>query len=602
MANKLIDPEEVLNVARRQKNKKKGAAQLMLTLLNLNKVNQIYEENANKQGIEFISALLDAFGVNYEFSEDELNRIPRKGSFIVVANHPLGGVDSLLLLKLLLKVRSDFKFTGNILLDNAEPLSDYIISNPWGFRERSAGFMSSTKRALTHLSEGGCLGLFPSGEVSGFNYYMNEITDKPWRMQVLKFIRKAAVPVVPVFFQGTNSPLFYFLEFIHPSLRKFRLHSEVLNKKSKTIKIRIGNPMPLKDLIEFSDILRFGRYLRAKTYALGTSLEVKRFFDGRQDRLPEIEPVAPAADEISVKAEMSRLLADYLLLKSGDFSLVCAPSHAMPVMMNEIGRLREQTFRAVGEGTNQSLDLDEYDLYYHQLFIWDDVNQKIVGAYRIGKGKEIIGNYGIGGFYIQSLFRIDAKFSSVLSESIELGRSFIVEEYQRQPLPLFLLWKGILYFLLKNPEYRYLIGPVSISNKFSEFSKNAIVEFIKRYYFHHEFAKMVHPRCEFNFTGGSVDTDILLEKTNDLTKLDRLIEDIDPENNRLPVLLKKYLKLNGKIIAFNVDPLFNNCLDGLLLLDLFDVPVDTISSLSKELNDESIMTRFYGYGENPLRG
>jgi len=295
-------------------------------------------------------------------------------------------------------------------------------------------------------------------------------------------------------------------------------------------------------------------------------------------------------------AEMDTLISEYLLLKSGDFSLICAPSGEMPVMMNEIGRLREITFRSVGEGTNQSIDIDEYDLYYNQLFIWDDVKQRIVGAYRIGKGKEIIENYGIGGFYISSLFQINPEFASVLNESVELGRSFVVEEYQRQPLPLFLLWKGILFFLLKNPEYHYLIGPVSISNRFSDFSKNAIVEYIKRNHFHTEFAQMVSPRMAYVYNGSQVDTDILLEKANDLNKLDKLIEEIETTNDRLPVLLKKYLKLNGKIVGFNVDPLFNNCLDGLLVLDLFDVPVDTISSLSKELNDESLMTRFYGYG------
>lgn len=598
-----IDPEDVINAARERRLKEKNAVPLLMTLLNVNKINKIYEENSHKEGVEFVDALLDAFEINFDFNSEQLSRIPKKGPFIVVANHPFGGVDSLLLLHLILKVRPDFKITENALFENAEPLRKHSISNPWNFNERATDYMRATKAVFHHLEAGGGLALFPAGEVSGFNYYSNEITDKTWKNQILKFIQRAEVPVVPIYFQGTNSRLYYLLDFIHPQLRKFRLPSEILNKKNKKIGVRIGNAMSAKDLVEFSDVSRLGRYLRAKTYALGTSIEVKPFFDGRQDRQPEAEPIIAPADSNLVMAEMEHLLSEYLLLKSGDFSLVCAPSSEMPVMMNEIGRLREITFRSVGEGTNQSIDIDEYDLYYNQLFIWDDVKLKIVGAYRIGKGKEIIENYGIGGFYISSLFQIAPEFSTVLNEAVELGRSFVVEEYQRQPLPLFLLWKGILFFLLKNPEYHYLVGPVSISNKFSDFSKNAIVEYIKRNHFHDEFAKMVTPRMKYVYNGNSVDTNILLEKANDLNKLDRLIEEIESTNDRLPVLLKKYLKLNGKIVAFNVDPLFNNCLDGLLVLDLFDVPVETISSLSKELNDESIMSRFYGYsgtGEIPV--
>jgi len=237
-------------------------------------------------------------------------------------------------------------------------------------------------------------------------------------------------------------------------------------------------------------------------------------------------------------------------------------------------------------------DVDEYDLYYHQLFIWDEKNKKIVGAYRIGMGKEIIDEYGIKGFYSHSLFRISSSFVPVLQRSMELGRSFIVKEYQRKPMPLFLLWKGILYALLKNPDYKYLIGPVSITNKFSNLSKSLIIEFIKKNYYRHDFAKYIKPRKKFNAQIKQVDARILLEEANDIKKLDKTLKDIEPEDFGMPVLLKKYLGLNGKIIGFNRDPKFNNCLDGLLILDLYDVPLQTVSDFSKEINDDSIMERF----------
>jgi putative hemolysin len=596
--NMFINTEDIIKAAKNKRIVGEGAARILMMLLKVNKINSVYLENKDKQGVNFTSSMLNAFEINYELSDEDIDRIPKKGPCIVVSNHPFGSVDGMMLIDIIGKVRPDFKLAGSLFLDKAEPLKNHILKSPLLDIKTERENQEGVKLAAEHLQNGGCLAIFPAGEVSGYNYYANDITDKPWRSSLLKFIYKASVPIVPLYFRGANSKLFYLLEFIHPALRKYKFPSELLNKKNQLIKIKIGNPITVKDQKDFSDYSLFGRYLRAKTYALSTSLEVKPFFNKRSDRAPKAEPiVAPIAHDI-VKKEVESLLVDYSLFKSSDFILVCAPSTKMPNLLNEIGRLREETFRKVGEGTNHSIDLDEYDLYYHHLFIWDTVNEKIVGAYRLGKGKEILDNYGMGGFYVQSLFRIDPKFSNVLGESIELGRSFIVEEYQRQPMPLFLLWKGILYFLLKNPEYRYLIGPVSISNKFSEFSKNAIIEHIKKYHYNEAFAAMIHPRCKFQVPSSTIDTEILLENTKDLAKLDRLIADVEVASERLPVLLKKYLKLNGKIIGFNVDPLFNNCLDGLLILDLFDVPVDTISALSKEFNDNSIMNRFYGYNEN----
>jgi putative hemolysin len=260
--------------------------------------------------------------------------------------------------------------------------------------------------------------------------------------------------------------------------------------------------------------------------------------------------------------------------------------------------LREITFREVGEGTNRSIDIDEFDLYYHQMFIWDEEAERIVGAYRIGKGKDILEQYGKRGFYLQSLFKISDDFKPVLNESLELGRSFVIREYQRKPMPLFLLWKGILYFLLKNPEYRYLIGPVSISNNYSKISKDLIIRFILQNHLNWKMAQFVKPRNSYKFKSDNPDFNILMENMErDINRLDKAIGDLDELNSGLPVLLKKYIKLNAKIIAFNVDPKFNNCLDGLIMLDVNDVPKSTIESLSKEANDGSILERFYTHRE-----
>jgi putative hemolysin len=494
---------------------------------------------------------------------------------------------------MILPVRPDYKVVPNFLLKRIEPLGKYIFSeNPFESRPAKRYARPSVEEILDHIKNGSPAGIFPAGEVSGYDQATNKITDHKWQYDVLRLIRSSRVPVIPIYFQGSNSKFFHFLGRIHPRLQTVKLPTEVFSKKKRIIRIRIGSPIPVKEQDEFKDIARFGRYIRAKTYALGTAIEVKKFFKHGKKRLRKEKKIIDPVLLEKIEAEISRILPEYSLFKNKNYNLVCVPSFEIPNIMNEIGRLREKTFRLLGEGTNQPLDIDEYDLYYYQLFIWDEDERRIAGAYRVGKGNDIMQQYGIRGFYIQSLFRINRRFYPILSQSLELGRSFIIPDYQKKPLPLFLLWKGILYFLLKNPEYRYLVGPVSISNRFSTFSRGLIIKFIREHYYNKKFAKYIRPRKRFRVPSHQIDTDIIFQHSSDINKLDKFIKDIETEHFAMPVLLKKYLKQNGKIVGFNLDPKFNNALDGLLVLDLYDVPPETISSLSKEINDESILERF----------
>jgi len=592
---KLVDPKDLLK-ASESLNWFGGEsfAKLLMYILRLNKLNDLYSANCEKTGVEFINGLIDDLGIKFEFDEEELKRIPLDGSFISISNHPFGGIDGILLIKLLSDIRPDFKVMANFLLQKIEPLKDCFLGvNPFENRKGAASSMGGIKEGLRHMSEGAPLGIFPAGEVSAYQSQSNNITDKQWQPSILKFIKKAEVPVVPIYFQGNNSLIFYLMGMIHPALRTVKLPSELLNKKNKTIRIRIGNPISVKDQKGFSDINQYGRFLRAKTYMLGTAIEVKKFYENKPKlKKSKAADVIPAVETGLIKREIANL-SEHLLFKSKKFSVYCAPSDQMPSVLNEIGRLREITFREVGEGTNQSIDIDEYDLYYHQLFIWDEENEKIVGAYRVGKGKEILNKYGLKGFYLHSLFKMKKAFQPVMSESIELGRSFIVKEYQRKPMPLFLLWKGIMYFLLKNPDCRYLIGPVSISNEYSNISKDLIIKFIMQSYFDYDMGQFIKSRNKFKVKVKGHDMDILLEAAkSDINKLDKLIGDFEVSNDKLPVLLKKYISLNAKIIGFNIDPNFNDCLDGLIVVDLFDVPVNMIESLTKEINNEEVTSRF----------
>ncbi len=590
---KLIETEEFMKAARLNRFGGASAARVLMTVLRINKINKLYEDINHNRGMDFVDALIEKLQLEYEVSEDEVKKFPAEGPFIIVCNHPYGGIDGMLLVKILEHYRSDVKVMANFILNKMEPVSEYMLPvNPFERRKGARSSIVGIKMALEHVKGGGGLAIFPAGEVSSYNEDNYGISDREWQYPAMKMIKKARVPVVPVYFQGSNSRLFHILGLIHPTLRTVRLPAEVFNKKHKKIRIRVGNPVPVKEQDTFSDISTFGRYLRAKTYALGSVLEVTKFFRPRINRSAKVEPVAEPVQPGLILDEIEKIREDYSLFSSEQFDVFCTPSIEIPQIMNELGRLREITFRAVGEGTNRSMDVDEYDLYYNQLFVWDNKEHKIVGAYRVGKGQEILRRYGIKGFYLQSLFRMNRRFVPTLRKSLELGRSFIIQEYQRRPLPLFLLWKGILYFLLKHSEYRYLIGPVSISNNYSQFSRGLIMQYIREHNFDPKLARYVRPRIRYNVPGYNVDEAIILETADDLTKFDRFIKEVEPNDYTMPILLKRYLKLNGKIIGFNLDPKFNDALDGLLVLDLYDVPMETIASLSKEINDDSILERF----------
>jgi putative hemolysin len=275
-------------------------------------------------------------------------------------------------------------------------------------------------------------------------------------------------------------------------------------------------------------------------------------------------------------------IGDLKLNSQGEFDLFLATSHRIPAILREIGRLRELTFREVGEGTNKPVDLDEFDIYYDHLFLWDREQRRVAGAYRIGDGRRIMERYGKRGFYTYTLFKMDRAFDKVLRSSFELGRSFVAPDYQRNRLPLFMLWRGLLLHITSNPDHRYLIGPVSISSSYSRFSRSLIMEYVRRNHFDDDLAVHVRPRKRFRVKPDSADREALVEASRaDLKRMDKLIAEVDPHERAMPVLLKKYLLLNGRIVGFNRDPKFNDALDALLLLDLGRVPPRTIEDLRK---------------------
>ncbi len=583
---KIITTEEFAKATKLDKLKMPGLAAFLMELMKINQVNDLFAQAQPKQGIEFIDAILEGCGIKIEFDPRDLRNIPKTGGFIAIANHPYGGIEGMVLLKMLLTVRPDAKLMANFLLKKIPNLSDYFIAvNPFENIEHSSS-ISGLKNTLELLSQGTPIGIFPAGEVSTFKIETQQVTDRLWHPVVGKIIAKARVPVVPIYFHGNNGLLFNLLSIIHPALRTAKLPSELFNKQGDTIKLRIGKPINVADYPEYNNSTKLLNFLRARTYALGTGLEEeKKLFNPRNLFKIKKLPEAFAAEMPTnvLEKEVEPLRDTYRVWHEKNYEVFIVPTSVIPNIIREIGRLREITFREIGEGTNKAVDLDEYDIYYNHLFIWDTEAKLIVGAYRIGLGDEIFYSLGKNGFYVAELFKIKAQLIPVLKKSIELGRSFIRKEYQQKPLPLFLLWKGIFKFLIDNPRYRYLIGPVSISNSFSKFSKSLIVDYINRNHFDHEMAQYVKPRKKFKVDFSKIDTDVLMAGEDSFKNLDDLISEVETRSMKVPVLLRQYIALNANIICFNIDPKFADCLDGFLVLDFEKVPQEMLEKLAKNL-------------------
>lgn len=567
----------------------------LLRLYKHNLISRIYREAHEKDTLSLINILLKVLNISIEIPGKYLNNIPDKGPFIAASNHPFRGIDSMILFKLIFSKRPDIKILGSHMLHEIEPLRDIIIPVRTFEQAPSEGSSyAGIRQALSHLSSGCCLGIFPAAEDSKYYTIPGLIIDSQWNPSAIKLIKRAGVPVVPVYFHGSLPRLRYLARIINPLINKPLLPAELVKKKKRNISVRIGSAITIKEQDEITDPDVYGRYLRARVYSLSASVT-----HGKKTKIFKVKPAkAPETvinhiDDNLLINEFNSVKADYELFSTKNYSVLCAPAYIIPNIFREIGRMREITFREVGEGTGKRIDIDRYDFYYQHLFIWDTDENRLVGAYRLGKGKEIMSLYGIKGFYISSLFRVKKSFAPVLTESVELGRSFLVSDYQKKPIPLFLLWKGIMVFLLKHTEYRYLIGPVSISNDLTKYSKSLLVDFIQRWYFDEELAKNIKPRKEFvSRHDHAADRMVIVERSEkDLDKIEKIIIDAEA-GYRMPILLKKYLEINGRIIGFNIDPKFNNCLDGLLILDVYKTPAEFIAGLSREMNDPSILDRF----------
>jgi len=568
----LVSSEDITKSLKLQKYGPFGVhiANALLNVLKIKNINELYDRYNHLNSLDFVNAILDDLGIVLEISPTDIKRLPRQGPFIAIANHPLGAIDGLIMLKLLLTYNPESKILANFILKKIEPITDCVCAvNPFEARKDVFSSSSGIRQALKQVAEGKPLGIFPAGEVSmRQSRFYGEIIDKPWELSALKLIKKANVPAVPIYFHAKNSNIFYFLSALNGQIRTASLPSEVVKAKNKKVVVRIGLPISLEEQAEYIDIKAYGNFLRSKTYLLKEpfklqiKLDIKRFLPTLEQAI-STEPLAKVSD-IFNQLEMN----GSLLFCKGDYEIFFARLNSYPELINELGRLRELTFRDVGEGTSKSLDIDVFDFHYHHLLLWDKKNKQIVGAYRMALGNEVYSIYGKKGFYLTKLFKMKGEMKEVLSQSIEMGRAFIQKSYQNKPFPLFILWQGIAAVTQKYPEHKYLIGAASISSSYSFYSRAMMVEYLKNHQLDKELAPFITPKVPFKYKLKKDDINI---KTSDIKKIDKLIEEIEPTGAKLPILIKKYLWHNAKVLGFNVDPAFNDAIDVLIYMKIEDI-------------------------------
>lgn len=564
--------------------------------LDLGTINRLFDGAADYQGHEFADHLLENMNVTIDVNPEQLESIPKEGGFIVVSNHPFGGIEGMMLLSAIAKVRPDFKIMANFILSHIPNLKEsFFAVNPFEKNPEWKSSVDGIKGALLHIEAGNGLGIFPAGEVSRYHGH-DYPEDLPWSTSIARMIKRGGVPVIPVFWDGHNSKLFYAVDKIHPMLGTARLTRELINKHDTCFNLQIGKPIPPAEIALYENPKELAAYLRSRSYALEANIPAK----AKKKKETKMAEIDTPTDLSLMLAELEAIREKAFVYSASGYDCYLADYEDIPNLMHEIARLREETFRAIGEGTGKSLDQDEFDPHFKQLILWDNVKQRVAGCYRLGIGSEIIPKYGIKGFYVSTLVNIDESFSDKLSHTIELGRSFVALDYQKEVLPLVLLLRGLSDVVVRYPEIRHFIGPVSISSWYPTFYMSLIERFVtENHAVEDELKNMATPKMPFEPDFLKVDVDALLQNNMNggVDKFDKFLFRLSNGEYRLPTLFKKYLKLNAKFLCFNVDPDFNDTLDCLLFLTCTDFPEDEVMPLFRDCSDEEkeIVRKRFGY-------
>lgn len=518
-------------------------------------INTFLEDNANKEAFGFIEAVLDHFNVNIGLRKQELDHIPPYGKAVIIANHPLGALDALALIHLLKDVRKDIKIVANSFLNQFDQLKNILIPVD---NIQNKTDKNSLKEIYDALNDGKAVIIFPSGEVSRAR--VDGIKDTAWKSGFLKIASKTRAPILPIYIKAKNSKTFYMLSWLNRSFATATLPHEMFKSYKKTIDFKIGKSISY-DSYNLSGLSpkQSVKLLRKHFYRIAKG--------GKEIFLTQNIIATPEA-----RSELKKALKNAIILGKtfDDKHILLYSSTIEDCVLNEIGRLRELSFRFVGEGSGKKRDIDSFDMYYKHLIVWDDDALEIAGAYRIGIGRDILELYGTKGFYTTKLFDFDNKFDSYISQGIELGRSFVQPKYWNSRA-LDYLWQGIGAFIKTQPQIRYLFGAVSLSDTFSNEAKGMMIEFYSHYYgtndalvthkYPYKISLETKKRCKSIFV------------YNDYKKdLQTLKEKLGMMGYAIPTLYKQYSEVcedgGVKFFDFGYDKDFGNCVDGFIVTDL----------------------------------
>ena len=542
-------------------------------LLPLKQAHDLYERARGRGDGRVLENLLGEMDIDLRVEAADMARIPQKGPVVVVANHPYGMLDGAVLAVLLSRVRSDIKILTNFLLAGVPELEKLcIFADPLGLSDSPQRNEKAVRHSLEWLESGGTLVVFPAGEVSRWQLPQGAVIDGEWNPTAARLIRKTGASALPVYFSGHNSVRFQLAGMIHPRLTLMFLLQEFLQQEGKAVELRVGSAIPGKSIVEIGDARSATQYLRWRTYLLAERGNRRvRIPDALRSVLPQKpgRAIAPAVPEGLLRADLQSLAPSRRLIEAGEFEVYAARGREIPHVLREIGRLREVTFRAAGEGTGRTCDLDRFDEYYWHLLLWSRQKREVIGAYRAANTAEVIAQHGISGLYTSTLFHYDAELFRRIGPALELGRSFVCLQYQRQYAPLLHLWRAIARFVTTRPETPVLFGAVSISNTYNHASRELIYSFFESRKPESGLAEWIRPRRPFR--PGALrkwDCQATCGLLRDLDELSEPIADLEADRKGLPVLLRQYAKVGGKLLGFNVDPKFSDVLDGLIMVDL----------------------------------
>ena len=541
------------------------ARPLLSWLVNAPTLGALYEGIDHQTPERFAELALALLGIGVDCPAEDLSRVPRKGPLVIASNHPHGAADGLAIAAVMGEVRSDVRLLANHLLARIPELrACCFFVDPFDRPGAAMRSRAGLRAAHLWLKRGGALVVFPAGEVANRRASSGAPVDSGWHDVAGRLALQTGARVLPAFVRGGNSELFYAAGRLHPALRTALLPRELLRKRGQRISLRFGEPIAARPVP-------------------GNAAEAASVTGRARSAMERLATPARLANEShnrgTFEDEIARLPPSSCLAEAGDFQVFCAESAQIPAVLQQIGRLRAVTYRAAGEGTAAEVDLDAFDERYLHLFSWHRARQQVVGAYRIGRTDRIVAAHGVEGLYTRTLFQYDRRFIDRLSPALELGRSFVRQEYQRSPTALFLLWKGIGRFVIRNPEYKVLFGLVSISTRYSDSSHALLKAFLEQNHHDRALAELVdaiNPFVPARVVGAAA-----LPQT--VEAANRLIAEMEADGKGMPVLLRQYLKLNARLIGFNLDPTFGDVLDALMMVDLTAVdPVVLTRYLGKE--------------------